>query len=131
LKDRQSINGITLILITLFILLGNFIIFGATSLPHLTSGGFFFWLWIINILTAVVVGGAGLSKLIKSGFLRELKERDLRIQIAELEQQYKHLSAGQKPINVGGSETTRQIEQGSVTESTTRTLAGRHDQESK
>ena len=131
LREKQAITGISLILITVFILLINFIIFGATTLPHLPSKGFFFWLWIINILTSVVIGGTGMSKLIKSGFLKDLKERNLRVQIEELEQKYKKVSRGEKHLRSEDNESKRVIEWGSVTEDTTRALMDGHEQEGK
>jgi hypothetical protein len=130
-REKQSITGITLILVTVFVLLINFIIYGATTLPHITSGGFFFWLWIINIVTSMVIGGAGLSKLIRSGFLRDLKERDLRIQMMELEQKYKKVGRGEKEMRGDANEANRVNEPGSVTEATTMRLGAGHEQDGK
>ena len=128
-REKQSITGISLILITLFILLINFIIYGATTLPHLTSRGFFLGLWIINILTAMVMGGIGLSKLIRSGFLRDLKERELRIQLEELEQRYKKVSGRENVMRGELGEPKRVIEPGSITEATTMNLVAGQEQE--
>jgi hypothetical protein len=130
-QEKRTITGITLILITTFILLINFIIYGATSLPHLTSRGFFFWLWVINILTALVIGGSGVTKLVRSGFFRELKERDLRIQIAELEQRYKNLDVGESQMKDEARQAKRVIEPGSITEVTTMRLRNRDQEASK
>jgi hypothetical protein len=130
-REKQSITGITLILITVFMLLINFIIYGATSLPHLTSKRFFFWLWMINILTSIIIGGIGLSKLIRSGFLRELKERELRIQMVELEQKYKKVGGGETDKRGEVNESKKVIEPGSVTEATTMRLLARQEQEGK
>lgn len=130
-QEKRMISGITLILITAFILLINFIIYGATSLPHQTSRGFFFWLWVINILTALVLGGSGVAKLVRSGFFRELKERDLRIQMAELERRYKNLEGAKSQIRDEAVQTKRVIEPGSVTEGTTLRLRTSDPEESK
>lgn len=130
-QEKRMITGITLILITAFILLINFIIYGATSLPHQASRGFFFWLWVINILTALVIGGSGITKLVRSGFFRELKERDLRIQMAELEQRYKKLDGGESQMRVEATQAKRVIEPGSVTEATTMKLRKIHEEESE
>lgn len=130
-QEKRMITGITLILITAFILLINFIIYGATSLPHQTSGGFFFWLWVINILTALVIGGSGITKLVRSGFFKELKERDLRIQMAELEQRYKKVGGGERQIRGEGKQAKRVIEPESVTEATTMRLRKRQEEGSE
>ncbi len=130
-REKQSITGITLILVTAFMLLINFIIYGATTMPHLTSRGFFFWLWIINIVTSIAIGGTGLSKLIRSGFLRELKERNLRIQMAELEQEHKKVVGREGEMRGDTNEVKRVIEPGSVTEATTMRLRAGHEQEGK
>ena len=131
LQEKRAITGITLILVTTFTLLINFIIYGATSLPHLTSRGFFFWLWVINILLALVIGGSGVTKLVRSGFLRELKERDLRLQMAELEQRYKKVDGGESQIKGEAKQAKSVIEPGSVTEVTTMRLRSRDEGESK
>lgn len=130
-REKQSITGITLILITVFMLLINFIIYGATTLPHLTSSEFFFWLWIINIATSLVIGGAGLSNLIRSGFLKDIKERELRIQMIELEEKYKKVGRGEREMRDDTREVKRMIEPGSATEATTMSLKAGHEQEGK
>ena len=130
-QEKRTITGITLILITALILLINFIIYGATSLPHQTSRVFFFWLWVINILTALVIGGSGVTKLVRSGFFRELKERDLRVQMAEIEQRYKNVGGGESQMRDETGQAKRVIEPGSVTEVTTRKLRNREEEESK
>jgi hypothetical protein len=112
-------------------LLINFIIYGATTLPHLTSRGFFLWLWIINIVTSIVIGGSGLYKLIRSGFLKNLRERDLRVQMVELEQKYKKVGGGEKDMRGDVKEVKRAIEPGSVTEATTMRLEDRHEEEGR
>jgi hypothetical protein len=130
-EEKRAVTGITLILITAFTLLINFIIYGATSLPHQASGGFFFWLWVINILTALVIGGSGITKLVRSGFFKELKERELRVQMAELEQRYKKIDGGNSQPKGEAEQAKRVIEPGSVTEATTMRLRERHEEESQ
>ena len=65
----------------------------------------------------LAIGGTGAAKLIRSGFFRELKERDLRVQMAELEQKYKKL------------ERREMVEPPSVTEATTIKLRPKHEED--
>ena len=72
-----------------------------------------------------------MSKLIRSGYLRDLRERELRIQIAEFEQKYKKVGEGEKAIRNEVKESKRVIEPGSVTEETTMRLMSGKEQEGK
>ena len=71
------------------------------------------------------------TKLVRSGFLRELKERDLRIQMAELERKYKNVEGAKSQIRDEAVQTKRVIEPGSVTEGTTFRLRTSDQEESK
>ena len=101
------------------LMLTNFIIvFGAITLPHLTNP-VFLWIWASFVIVSLIIGGVGVTNLIRRGFFKRLKAREVSLhpmknlpEVTE-ESESAVLDTGEMP---------RLVEPVSVTETTTRQL---------
>lgn len=92
-RERQTTTGLSLIMTAALLALLYLIIFGAVTLPHMDHQLTFFLIWASFVAVSLVTGVVGFIKLLRSNFLRELKERNLRTQLAQMEQKRKELTA--------------------------------------
>jgi hypothetical protein len=100
----------------------NFIIvFGAVTLPHLANP-VFLWVWVAFVIGSLIVGGCGLANLIRGGFFKRLKERELRLKLLKFEQEHQMLSEESGSASFAARSMPRLVDPVSVTETTTREL---------
>ena len=120
-REKQEVTGVGLMMATVLMLLNFIIVFGAVTLPHLANP-VFFWIWLSFVISSFVIGGLGLTNLIRSGFFKRLKERDSQLRLMKSEDGHQMLPEGAKSASVGTEEIPRLVEPASVTETTTREL---------
>lgn len=89
-RERHEMQGFGFVLATVLMLLNFLFVFGLITLPHMTNT-VFLWLWILFLASSLVTAGLGFFNLSRGGFFKGLKERDLRRQLAEREQERRTL----------------------------------------
>jgi cell division protein FtsB len=126
-REKRLMAGVTLTMVTAFDLIIFLIIYGSVTLPHLE--GRVFQANLIVLLTFIFVslglGAAGVASLISSGLFKNIRERQLRAELAMLEQKRRALEEMNSPVNQAGPQSPRMIaepEMVDVTEHTTREL---------
>jgi hypothetical protein len=117
-REKREITGIGLMMATVLMLINFIIVFGSVVLPHL-SNPVFFWIWIFFVISSLVIGGLGVTNLIRGGFFKRLKERERRLQLMKERQMFPEKV---KSASVDVETVPRLIEPASVTETTTREL---------
>ncbi len=117
-REKREITGVGLMMATVLMLINFVIVFGAVVLPHLASP-IFLWLWVSFVIGSLILGGLGLSNLIRGGFFKRLKERERRLQLMK-ERQVLPEDVKSKSLDVEAS--PHLVEPVSVTETTTREL---------
>jgi hypothetical protein len=120
-REKREITGIGMMIATIIMLINFIIIFGAATLPHLINP-VYFWVWAFFVISSLSLGGAGLANLIRSGFFKRLKEREMRLNLMKLEEKRQVLSQEAKSTNIDVESVPRLVEPVSVTETTTREL---------
>lgn len=126
-REKRIMTGIVLTLVTAFDLIIFLIAFGSITLPHLEGKAFQANLIVLLIFLFVSLGllGGGVGSLIYSGFFKNFRERQLRAELASLEQKRKALEDADSPINHAIPHSPRmktEAEMINVTEHTTREL---------
>ncbi len=126
-REKRIITGIILTMVTAFDLLLFLIIFGSITLPHLDGKPFQANLIVLLIFLIVSagLGAGGVASLISSGFFKNFRERQLRAELALLDQKRKELEEMDSPINQAIPQSPRirtDAEMAGVTEHTTREL---------
>lgn len=81
-REKREITGIGLIMATLLMLINFIIVFGAITLPHLANP-VFFWIWASFVIGSLIIGGFGVTNLIRGGFFKRLKEREARLHLTK------------------------------------------------
>ena len=120
-REKQELTGIALMMATVLMLVNFIIVFGAVTLPHLASPAFL-WVWVAFVISSLIVGGCGLANLIRGGFFKRLKERELRLKLLKSEQEHQKLPAKSGSASFDARSMPRPVDQVSVTETTTREL---------
>ena len=125
--EKRLMTGVTLLMVTAFDLIIFLIVFGSITLSHLEGKEYKAGLTMLLtfLFIALALGAAGVINLISSGFFKNLRERQLRAELALLEQKRKALEEINSPINQAIPESPRtktEAETISVTEHTTREL---------
>lgn len=126
-RERKMMAGVILSLVTVFDLIIFLIVFGSVTLPHLDGKPFQANLIIFITFLTVSLGLAacGVANLISSGFFKNMRERQLRAELALLEQKRKALEELNSPSVYASPESPRikaEPEMTSVSEHTTREL---------
>jgi hypothetical protein len=126
-REKRMVTGIALTLVTAFDLILFLIVFGSITLPHLEGKAFQANLIVLLIFLFVSLGlgAGGVGSLISSGFFKNFRERQLRAELASLEQKRKALEEADSSINQAIPHTPRmktEAEMIDVTEHTTREL---------
>ena len=117
-REKREISGIGLMMVTVLMLLNFIIVFGAVALPHLAHP-IFLWLWATFVVGSLMVGGLGLTNLIRGGFFKRLKERERRLQLMKERQLFpEEVKSASDDVKA----VPRLVEPASVTETTTREL---------
>ena len=135
-REKRELTGVGLIMATVIMLLNFLIVFGITTLPHLTNIVFLF-IWLLFVISSLVVGGFGFANLIRAGFFKRLKTREARLLLTRVQQEMMNAELDQAHLQ-HGSDLQRQVdgpaaravlgptamplEPASVTETTTREL---------
>jgi hypothetical protein len=120
-REKREITGIGMMMATIIMLINFTLIFGAVTLPHLTNP-VFFWIWAFFVVSSLSIGGVGLANLIRGGFFKRLKEREMRLNLMKLEEKRQLLPQEAKSASVDVESAPRLAEPVSVTETTTREL---------
>ncbi|HKX31479.1 MAG TPA: zinc ribbon domain-containing protein [Blastocatellia bacterium] len=94
-REKRLMTGVSLMCVTLFNLTIFFCVFGITALQDLASDSrrSLLWMFVSFIATSLITGGLGLFNLLRSGFLKNLQERQLRLELALIEKRRQALEA--------------------------------------
>lgn len=120
-REKQEIIGIGLMIATILMLLNFLIVFGIVTLPYLANP-VFLWIWISFVIGSLITGGFGLRNLIRSGFIKRIKEREARLKLMILEQERKMLPEVSKEASLADTSQLHFVDPISITETTTRKL---------
>jgi hypothetical protein len=120
-REKQELTGIGLMIATVLMLLNFVVVYGLVTLPHLTNP-VFLWIWIGFVATSFIVGGFGLANLIRGGFFKRLKDREVRLHLMKAEPEHRMLTQEASSPRIDADTTPRLAEPASVTETTTREL---------
>ncbi|MEK6304411.1 MAG: hypothetical protein AABO41_27290 [Acidobacteriota bacterium] len=110
-----------LTLVTAFDLLIFLAVFGVITLTLGNRPGFL-WMLMSFLGASLITGGLGVFNLARSGFFREFQERQLRYDLARIEEKQRALAAKTENPIVEITSAPRVGEAVSVTEATTRDL---------
>ncbi|HKC84780.1 MAG TPA: hypothetical protein VKG02_02325 [Blastocatellia bacterium] len=126
-RERRMMVGVVLMNATAFNLLLFLIIFGSITLSQLEGkeykGGL--TMLLIFLFVSLAMAAGGVASLISSGFFKNFRERQLRAELALLEQRRKALEEVNSPIDQAIPQSPRmrtEAEMIDVTEHTTREL---------
>jgi hypothetical protein len=123
LRDKRMMVGVIVTLVSLFDLILFFIIFGSIALANPGSAGFQksgLTMMIVFLLATLLTAGIGVGNLIASGFFRNMRERQLKIELALLERRRKKIE--DETAKPPASLSDHLAEGAHITESTTREL---------
>jgi cell division protein FtsB len=126
-REKRMMAGVTLIMVTALDLIIFLIIFGSITLAHLEGKEYKADLTVLLtfLFVSLALGAAGVANLISSGFFKNIRERQLRAELALLEQKRKALEEMNSPVNQAIPQSPRMKagpEMIDVTEHTTREL---------
>jgi hypothetical protein len=90
-REKRMMTGVTLTMVTALDLIIFLIVFGSITLPHLHGQEHRASLivWLTFLFVSLALGAAGVATLISSGFFKNFRERQLRAELALLEQKRK------------------------------------------
>jgi hypothetical protein len=126
-REKRMMAGVILTMVTVFDLIIFLIVFGSITLPHLEGKPFQsnLIIFLTFLIVSLALGACGVANLISSGFFKDMRERQLRAELALLEQKRRAL----EELNTPGAQAVPQSprmkaepEAISVTEHTTREL---------
>lgn len=120
-REKLEIRGVGLTMATALMLINFLIVFGAVTLPHLGIS-VFLWLWLGFVISALIIGGFGLTNLIRGGFFKRLKEREARRHLMQFARNRQILPEQAGDARLNAEAVPRLFEPASVTETTTREL---------
>jgi hypothetical protein len=127
-REKLEVTGISLIIATVIVLLVYLAVLGGVAIANIEKSApartmSFLTIWLTFLGVALGLGIGGIVSLIRSGFFKKLKERQIRLQIASLEKRKKKLESA---VNTGKLIEEKPALQTSdfmsVTETTTRNL---------
>ncbi len=126
-REKRMMAGVTLMMVTAFDLIIFLIVFGSVTLSHLEGKGYqaALTMLLVFLFVSMALGAIGAFNLISSGFFKNIRERQLRAELAMLEQKRKALEEMNSPINQAIPQSPRmkaEPEMIDVTEHTTREL---------
>jgi len=126
-REKRMLTGVVLTMVTVLDLIIFLIIFGSITLPHLEGKAYQASLIVLLtfLFVAAVLGGVGVASLISSGFFKNIRERQLRAELALIEQKRKALEAENLSADAAIASLPRtkvEAEVASVSEHTTREL---------
>lgn len=117
-REKREMAGIGLTIATVIMLFNFLLVYGIVTLPHLVNP-VFFWIWLSFVVVSLLVAGIGLTQLIKGGFFRRLKDRELQLKLMKAQDQRRVVPPTEVPNRELASAT---FDHASVTETTTRNL---------
>jgi len=126
-REKRMMIGVVLTMATAFDLLLFLIIFGSITLSRLEGRDYKAGLTMLLtfLFVSLSLAAGGVTGLISSGFFKNFRERQLRAELALLEQKRKALEEVNSPINQAIPQSPRmrpEAEMIDVTEHTTREL---------
>ena len=124
-REKRLMVGVVLVMVTAFDLILFLIVFGAVMLGNLGNEKFFgpgLAMMLIFMLVGLITGGCGVGCLNSGGFFRNFRERQLRIELALLEQKRKALEGETQKPQASLPRSKHDTEFAGVTENTTREL---------
>lgn len=120
-REKRMVAGVVLMMVTAGDLLIFLTVFGAITLTLGNRPGLL-WMLISFLAASLITGGLGVFNLTRSGFFREFQERQLRYDLARIEEKQRALAAKTESAVVEINSVPRVEEAVSVTEVTTREL---------
>lgn len=120
-NEKREVTGLGWMTATVLMLFNFLLVFGLITLPYFTNPVYLI-LWLSGLAMTLTTGGIGLAKLMRGGFFRRLKERELRLELVKADERRQAISKGAEgeratlPLNSSAGERP------SVTEGTTRRL---------
>src|SRR5262245_29844177 len=126
-SEKRMMVGVAFTMVTALNLIIFLTVFGSVTLPQLEGRVFqaSLIMLLVYLLASIVTGAIGVFSIISSGFFKNIRERQLRADLALLEQKRKALEEINSPINQAVPESPQvkaEAEMLSVTEHTTREL---------
>ena len=126
-REKRMITGVILSMVTALDLFLFLIIFGSITVSHIEGKDYqaSLIMLIIFLLVSLGLGAGAVASLISSGFFKNFRERQLRAELASLEQKRKTLEEINSPINQAIPQSPRMKPESEiigVTEHTTREL---------
>jgi hypothetical protein len=100
-REKRMVTGVTLAMATAFNLIVFLAVFGSVMLSHLEGKAFQVNLIVLLtfLFVSLALGAICLANLISSGFFKKMSERQLRAELALLEQKRKAVEEINYPIN--------------------------------
>ena len=117
-REKREMAGVGFTIATVIMLFNFLLVYGLITLPHI-GNPVFFWIWLSFVLASLLVGVLGLTQLIRGGFFKRLKERELQLQVMNAVQERQAFSP---PTETAGELSSGSSDYISVTEPTTRKL---------
>lgn len=108
-------TGVVLLLATSANLLVFLTIFRFSALSQVATPSVFLWMLLSFLTVSLITGCLGVAGLVRSGFFKTLKERQLRYELAMIEQKRRMKEAGVMSEDVEMRTTPRLSEQVSIT----------------
>ena len=98
-RERKMLSGVILTMITAFDLFIFLIVFGSITLPHLEGKPFQadLIIFLTFLIVSLGLGTCGVTNLISSGFFKNIRERQLRAELALLEEKRRALEELNSP----------------------------------
>ena len=96
LREKRLLTGVIMTLVSVFDLVLFFIIFGTVALSNLGNPAFHksgLITLLVFLFASLLTAGIGVGNLIASGFFRNMRERQLRIELGLLEQRRRALES--------------------------------------
>lgn len=123
-RDKRLTTGIVMMMVTVLNLILFFVIFGSFMLANANPGAVKAgsWMLLSFLSSALLFGGIGIWNLISSGFFRNFRERQLRAELALIEQKRKALEGETQNPQASFPHPKPDAEAVSITENTTREL---------
>ena len=117
-RKKREVTGIGLMMATVLMLINFIIVFGAITLPHL-SNPVFLWVWGSFVVASLIIGGVGVTNLIRGGFFKRLKAREASLHLTK---DHPEVAEELEGAVLDTDQMPRLVEPVSVTETTTREL---------
>lgn len=95
--ELRNVTGLGQVMAGALVALMSLFVCGLATIPHLANYLLFLSIWGLLVGMSAITIGTGIVKLIRTGFLKELKEREMKARLAQMEQKRRvvEISAGE------------------------------------